>query len=236
MSNARFRVADKVAPQARAELLAGAKRYELINAAMDLLYAKRGGLRLEKAAAICEICVDGAGMCREADNKRLTENADAMRAKGERPIYTVSEGRLHMREMVRYTREAVALRAQVEQEVLEHVDRQKPQSEADLRVVLDSITGSSSNATRDAIAKELIDKDQLADAVIAKMEPAEKARMEAAAIEVTKRLDATQMRELALAAADLDTSKLMDFVARQPQELRELIQQAVFGSKQQAVA
>jgi hypothetical protein len=231
MSNSRFRVAEKAAPEARAELLAQAKRFELINAAIERLFAKRGGLRLEKAAAICEICVDGAAACREADNKRLCENPDAMRARGERPIYTVSEGRLHMRDMMRYTKEALALREKAEFEVMDLVERKKPESEADLRVILDAMVGSSSDETRDAIAREVTTPQQRGEQVIAQMEPEERERMKAAAIEVNKRLSPEQMRELSAAVADLDTNKLMDFVAKQPNDLRELIHEAVFGAK-----
>ena len=116
MSNSRFRVAEKAAPEARAELLAQAKRFELINAAIERLFAKRG------------------------------------------------------------------------------------------------------------------------EQVIAQMEPEERERMKAAAIEVNKRLSPEQMRELSAAVADLDTNKLMDFVAKQPNDLRELIHEAVFGAKKKQKA
>ena len=137
----------------------------------------------------------------------------ALRAKGERPIYTVSEGRLHMRDMVRYAQEAARLRESCEREIREAVALKQPESELDLRVLLDGIVGSQSMETRQALMEAMM--------------PEQFQNMENAARELAEKLKPEEMRELAQIAAAMDVEKLKAFVARQPEELRNKVYAAV---------
>lgn len=203
MSNKQFRTApsEKPAPAPAPAPDPGpvSARDELVKQAVARLFEARGGTQLVKAARLAEICVEGAQKCREADNRRLEEEPMAMRAKGERPIYTVSEGRLHMRDMVRYSQEAARLQERCERDVREAIEMTPPRDERELRVLLERLT---------------------CGAKVEFMLPENIEAMETAGRELAATLKPEALRELAQISVLRDADRLQAFVERHPPEMR----------------
>ena len=151
MSNSQFRDGK--------DLLREIRRRQLINAAAQRLYLQRGGRALEKLIAIVDDTLDGAKRCREDDSRRLRENPKVTwREKGERPLITVAEQRLHVNLMLRYLDRREDLKLQVKLEINEAISAAEPVNDDELRTLLDGFfstlgreQGSSPEPARDLV-------------------------------------------------------------------------------------
>ena len=121
-----------------AELPSFDQRIELVSAAIQTLYEARGGLDIEAQIHVARLDVDNARICREAEAARLKENPKALREKGERPFVTVSEDRLHSRELTRLHELRDTKRGQCRTQIQEALNRSKPRTLEELRRVLDT--------------------------------------------------------------------------------------------------
>ncbi len=146
MSNAQYRTAEK--SSRFAALLA---REKLVREAVEKLYLKKGGSLLDLDIKLCEATVDDALICRQSDNRRLTENPDAQREPGEKPMVTVSEGRLHARELVRYSEKREELRLAAKNSIEEAINRLRPANDDELRDVLEAASEDTSGVGRMAM-------------------------------------------------------------------------------------
>ncbi|KAA0218086.1 hypothetical protein EDM80_01750 [bacterium] len=113
-------------------------RQQLIHDAVLKLYAARGGNLLDLNIRQAEETVQAALKCREADHRRLIADPDARREKGERPIVTVSEGRLHARDLARFMEQKQLALLEAKNLIEEAINRALPRSEEDLRLVLEA--------------------------------------------------------------------------------------------------
>ena len=143
MSNAQYRNAD--APSRTSINIA---REKLVREAVQKLYLAKGGSQLDLDIRLCEATVTDALICRESDNRRLTENPDAQREPGERPIITVSEGRLHARELVRFVQMREEARMAAKNSIEEAISRARPATEEELKEVLEAASQDVSGVGR----------------------------------------------------------------------------------------
>lgn len=159
MSNSQFRDGK--------DLLREIRRRQLINAAAQRLYLQRGGRALEKLIAIVDSTLDGAKNCREDDARRLRENPKVTwREKGERPLITVAEQRLHISLMLRYMDRKEALLLQARTEINEAVNAAQPANDDELRTLLNAMTEEAPEQTAkrdDALLQEFLPQLNEAD-------------------------------------------------------------------------
>ena len=159
MSNSQFRDGK--------DLLREIRRRQLINAAAQRLYLQRGGRALEKLIAIVDSTLDGAKNCREDDARRLRENPKVTwREKGERPLITVAEQRLHISLMLRYMDRKEALLLQARTEINEAVNAAQPANDDELRTLLNAMTEEAPEHTAkrdDALLQEFLPQLNEAD-------------------------------------------------------------------------
>ncbi len=159
MSNSQFRDGK--------DLLREIRRRQLINAAAHRLYKQRGGRALEKLIAIVDATLDGAKNCRDDDARRLRENPKVTwREKGERPLITVAEQRLHISLMLRYMDRKEALLLQARTEINEAVNAAQPANDDELRTLLNAMTEDAPEQTAkrdDALLKEFLPQLNEAD-------------------------------------------------------------------------
>ena len=113
-------------------------RHKLIHDAVLKLYAARGGNLLDLNIRQAEETVQAALKCREADHRRLLADPDARREKGERPIVTVSEGRLHARDLARFLEQKQLALIEAKNLIEEAINRARPLTEEDLQLVLEA--------------------------------------------------------------------------------------------------
>ena len=159
MSNSQFRDGK--------DLLREIRRRQLINADAQRLYLQRGGRALEKLIAIVDSTLDGAKNCREDDARRLRENPKVTwREKGERPLITVAEQRLHISLMLRYMDRKEALLLQARTEINEAVNAAQPANDDELRTLLNAMTEDAPEQTAkrdDALLQEFLPQLNEAD-------------------------------------------------------------------------
>ncbi len=113
------------------------QRIELVSAAIQKLYLAKGGDDIEAQIKVARADVDNALICREAEAARLKENPNALREKGERPFVTVSEDRLHSRELSRLHDLRDTRRGQCRTQIQEALNCHEPRSLEEWRKVLD---------------------------------------------------------------------------------------------------
>jgi hypothetical protein len=157
MSNTQYR---EGAPKTRAEMQRFLRRTQLVQRAVDKLYLANGGRALEQLMDLCRVTLRGAKECREDDARRLHENPKVTwREKGERPLITVSEQRLHSNLMSRYMKEREFIRGQALTQINEAMNAFAPESEEDLKALLDGLIEAAqpgSAARDDALLQELL--------------------------------------------------------------------------------
>ncbi len=125
-------------PEQVAEPFSNAQRVDLVSGAIQKLYEARGGLDIEAQIDVARINLMNARSCRLAEAARLKQDPYAEREKGERPIITVSEDRLHSREMTRLMELREFKRGLCRTQIQEALNRSKPRSLAELRDVLET--------------------------------------------------------------------------------------------------
>jgi len=149
------------------DLLREVRRGQLIHAAAQRLYLQRGGRALEKLIDIVDSTLDGAKNCREDDSRRLRENPKVTwREKGERPLVSVAEQRLHISLMLRYMDRKEALLLQARTEINEAVNAAQPANDDELRTLLNAMTeGAPEQSAKrdDALLQEFLPKLNEAD-------------------------------------------------------------------------
>ena len=116
-------------PAAIPESLFVDPRVELVSAAIQKLFVAKGGADIELQIDLARQNVQNALACRRAEAARLAANPNAMREKGERPLVTVSEDRLHSRELSRLLEQRESLRLQCRNMIHETLHRMQPRSE-----------------------------------------------------------------------------------------------------------
>jgi len=109
---------------------------ELVCAAIQTLYLARGGDDLEQQIKVARINIDNALKCRESEALRLEKDPHTMREKGERPLVTVSEDRLHSRELTRLRALRDDLRLWCRNSIHEAMQRSQPRSLEEVQKVL----------------------------------------------------------------------------------------------------
>lgn len=195
MSNTALR---EGAPKSRRELERHLREEALIQRAADKIYLAEGGAALEKLIELAETTLQAAKACREDDLRRVAENPKVTwREKGERPLVSVSEQRLHMNLSERYLREKQFLRGNILSRIRETIAGFEPQSEEELRALLDGLVSAASGqavARNEAMLKELL--------------PA---------------LPEAQRKDLLAALALNDATALNEVLAKMPDEVRKRV-------------
>lgn len=130
------------------ELPTHAQRVELVSAAIQKLYEARGGSDIELQIEVARLDVENARACRLAEAARLRENPNALREKGERPLVSVSEDRLHSRELSRLHELREFKRGQCRTQIQEALNRHQPRTLAQLRDVLDTASRDIDDVAR----------------------------------------------------------------------------------------
>jgi hypothetical protein len=121
-----------------AEIPSPDQRIELVLAAIQALYVAKGGLDVDAQIEVARLDVDNALICRRAEAARLKDNPNALREKGERPFVTVSEDRLHSRELTRLHELREFKRGQCRTQIQEALNRSRPRDLSELRQVLET--------------------------------------------------------------------------------------------------
>ena len=149
------------------DLLRAVRRKQIIQGAVEKLYLQRGGRALEKLIAIVDDTLDGAKRCREDDSRRLRENPKVTwRVKGERPLVSVPEQRLHVNLMLRYIDRKEEIMMQARLEINEVINASEPANDDELRTLLNALTEGlpAQTAKRDdALLRELLPQLSEAD-------------------------------------------------------------------------
>jgi hypothetical protein len=148
--------AAKPAPAAEARepsrtRLTPGRRWALIQQAVKLRYLGLGGGELEACIALSRLTVENARRAREAEAGRLDADEQAMREAGERPMVTVSEGRLAARDLLRYVEARNELWERARADVQEAYRGLEIEYEEDM---LDSIAGLQESAPPRVEARE----------------------------------------------------------------------------------
>lgn len=193
MSNTELR---EGAPKTRREMERFLRRAKMVQQAVDQLYLLEGGRTLDQLIAICRRTLDGAYCCREDDARRLRENPKVTwREKGERPLVTVTEQRLHSNLMFRYMQEKQALRGIILTRINEAINAFQPDSDEDLQALLDGL--------------------------IAAATPGASLRDEAMLTELLPQLPEQDRKDFVAALELKDDGALKEVLARQPEEVRK---------------
>lgn len=145
MSNFRYRDLGSM----EAEL----RRNRMIADAVSRRYLQRGGAPIDEFVAYYTNVFRMSGQCRTAEAARLEKDAAAMRERGERPLITVSEGRLHGNKLQFYLERKEELMAASREEISTALKRDMPSSEEELRVALDMALGEISEESRKIMAR-----------------------------------------------------------------------------------
>ncbi|CAG0930147.1 hypothetical protein PLCT1_01278 [Planctomycetaceae bacterium] len=192
MSNTQLR---EGAPKSRAEMQRYLRRHALIQRTVEKLYLANGGRALEQLMALCRATLAGALVCREDDARRLRENPRVTwREKGERPLISVSEQRLHSNQMSRYLAEKQFIRGQALTQINEAINAFAPESEEDLKALLDGLVDAA--------------------------EPGAATRDDALLVELLPRLSETDRKDFIAALELNDPDSVKAVLARQPEEVR----------------
>jgi hypothetical protein len=231
MSNAyRKEAPQQTQPQAaptEAEVL------EVYSAAVDSLYLAKGGDLLDDQISVAHANVRLALKCRQAELARIEKDANAMREKGDRPLVTVSEDRMHSRELSRLREERETLRLWCRNSLHDAIKRAGPKTLDDMRKVLNTaikdLDGIGNMLRAQAIEDAAIqprDVSKLEQEVARMAQVLTKAgetfmAMHAAKLTPELRQACTQ----ALQSRDLDT--LYKTFEQLPNELRSMFEQEV---------
>jgi hypothetical protein len=137
------------------------RRRSMIEAAILKRYHQRGGDALDERIAILNTVNKGSRICRQADLDRLEKDANAMREKGERPIFSVSETRLYITKSEQLEKRRAEELAMARSQIMAVLERVQPPTEDSLKVVLDLELNTVSDETRKAMkaAQEDMRKD-----------------------------------------------------------------------------
>ncbi len=127
-------------PAAIPESLFVDPRVELVSAAIQKLFVAKGGADIELQIDLARQNVQNALACRRAEAARLAANPNAMREKGERPLVTVSEDRLHSRELTRLLDQRESLRLQCRNMIHETLHRMQPRTEQEWTKAIEAAT------------------------------------------------------------------------------------------------
>ncbi|CAG0934366.1 hypothetical protein PLCT1_02701 [Planctomycetaceae bacterium] len=195
---------------AHAELPTHAQCVELVSAAIQKLYEARGGLDIEAQIDVARLDVENARVCREAEAARLKQNPNALREKGERPIVTVSEDRLHSRELTRLHELRDFKRGQCRTQIQEAINRNKPRTLAQWREVLDTAAKDIDDVAR------MLPQEPSREA----LEEFEAALATSAALAQSGKMAPEQSKALLEAAQRRDGSAMVAVLGKLPPELR----------------
>lgn len=138
------------------------RRRNIIEAAILVRYKQRGGDGLDRRIAILDDVNMSSKICRHSELERLQKDANTMRAKGERPVISVSETRLYITKTEQLEARRAEEMAMARSQIMTAVERAQPPSEDALKVVLDLELNTITDETRAAMARvqEEIQKDQ----------------------------------------------------------------------------
>lgn len=201
-----------------ANLERGVHRRQLVDAAVERLYLRRGGLSLDVQLRMYDAAVATATLCREAELERAKKGEFA-RAKGERPLVSVSEGRLYANKAMQLGDRRDALKADARAQIMHALEQAQPQSDEEYAAAIEAALGTEPGAEQIAQAEA----EAAQAAVEAEVGP------EVALLAQVEHFD--ERRELALALQKGDMAQVELLVKRQPARFQRKWAEAMAGAK-----
>lgn len=150
-----------------AEVASLGQHVDLITAATDKLYAAKGGSDIDIQIELARENVQIALACRKAEAARLAKDPNAVREKGERPLVSVSEDRLHSRELSRLLAQRDDLRLLCRNSVMEIVRRRGPRTVGELRKAIAMAVKDVDFVTNTIVAQAESDRQNAQPLIVA---------------------------------------------------------------------
>ncbi|CAG0966597.1 hypothetical protein PLCT2_01080 [Planctomycetaceae bacterium] len=138
-------------PQTVAELEEQLNMRKMVEAAVEKLYKRRGGERIDALLRLFDGGVALANLCREQDLKRA-QGGDTLRAKGERPLISCSDSRLYGAKALTPWREREAMLADARERINTVLDSWLPRNAKEVQAALDVALGEATPTAREVIA------------------------------------------------------------------------------------
>ncbi len=189
----------------RADFEQALSRRRLVESAIEKLYLGRGGASIDAQIRMYEVAISIATFCRESDLERAKKGI-VSREKGERPLVSVSEGRLYCNKVLQLVDRREAIKADARAQIMNALDIAKPQSDQDYAAVVEAALGGEASA--EAAAK--VERQAAEDIASVEVELGP----EVALLAQVENFD--ERKELALALESKDAAKVGMLVKRQP--------------------
>ena len=197
------------APRNLAELESQIAIRKMIDNAVETLYKRRGGERIDALLRLFDDGVALANLCRENEIKRA-KGGSTQREKGERPLISCSESRLYGNKALVLWRERETLMADARSRISVVLEAWQPRDAKEMQAALDVALGELTQTAREVIAareRELAKAESEADEI---------GREGAALIrEVKDEIDRELLTE---AWTEGDEKQMQEVLSRQPLE------------------
>jgi hypothetical protein len=188
----------------RADFERALLRRSLVDAAVEKLYLRRGGASIDGQMRMYDVAVSIATFCRESELERARKGV-VNREKGERPLVSVSEGRLYGNKLLQLADRRDDIKAHARAQIMHALDLAKPQSDEEYAAAIEAFVGGVS--AEDSVKAEVQLAADIA-AVEAEVGP------EVALLAQVENFD--ERRELAQALHKRDAATIEMLVKRQP--------------------
>ena len=190
----------------RADFERSLARRRLVDAAVEKLYLRRNGASIDAQLRMYDAAISIAVFCRESELERA-KTGIVTREKGERPLVSVSEGRLYCNKSIQLIDRREAIKADARAQIMNALDIAKPQTEQEYADAIEAALGGelSGEAAEQAQSQAAEDIER----VEAELGP------EVALLAQVENFD--ERRELAQALENKDEAKVGMLVKRQPQ-------------------
>jgi len=131
-----------------ASLERGVHRRQLVDAAVERLYLRRGGLSLDVQLRMYDAAVATATLCREAELERA-KKGEFTRAKGERPLVSVSEGRLYSGRVLALDARKQEIMADARAQIMHALELANPQTDEQYAQAIEAALGDAATIERE---------------------------------------------------------------------------------------
>jgi len=202
----------------RADFERALVRRNLVDAAVEKLYLRRGGASIDVQIRMYDVAIAVATFCREAELERAKKGV-VSREKGERPLVSVSEGRLYANKAMQLGDRRDALKADARAQIMHALEQAQPQSDEEYAAAVEAALGTEPGAEQIAQAEA----EAAQAAVEAEVGP------EVALLAQVEHFD--ERRELALALQKGDMAQVEMLVKRQPARFQRKWAEAMAGAK-----
>ena len=147
-----FRPHVSKAPANLGQAEANHRKRQMISAAVEQLYRKRGGARIEAQLRVFDMAIEVGRHCREEELKRA-QAGNVLREKGERMLMSFSENRLYCAKQLQLMDRREELMAACRETVMTALQTWEPRDEKELQAALESVFEELSDVGREVMRK-----------------------------------------------------------------------------------